>query len=777
MDFSGKTESDARVMGVVSSGAVGSKVLAHPELLWDVPAKWSLEDAATVPLAYSMAFYCLKIRTEITHGMTVFILGGAGALGQAAISIALAYDCKVFTTVSDNNKKQLLLKLFPQLDENNIGYSRDVTFGDEILKRTKGEGCDIVLSCATGELKNMSLNCCAFSGVTIDIVQLHSKEKFSFGLFNLTKQRSYMTVDFSSIFTRNYVDDMKKLKELVNEGIAKGYVRPLTHVTYGAKDVVTAFKLMESPRRSGRVLIRMSDSIPEAESRFICSPEQWQLVFCDDVLGIQFVEKLISHGAKKIHLNCSVVFGHLQFKMKHFVIASTDQSFGNEIYSCRTLNLLPITVIHLPLLQTTTNDTSTITRRGAVDTMAKVLASPSENVFVFPKTNKTTSLLKELASIADIACLEDLGFPETKSQAIKAYLRDVYNTYFEENIIPTLTVAQIREIEKSSSWSGFEDLKGLEIFYSYIDPDEVIASTSTVLMKSRAKYARDDEFEVDKPSLCVIPGLEGHHNRFNLLCERLKIPTFALQSGYQYPGETIQDMAQRYARTLKNKMKIKDNFYLLGYETGSLLALETAKILEQDGREGTIFCVGETPQELKDTIEDMIRSFNKDGMKLEDAVAKHMVNLVKEDDKAFSKIETEVYEARDWEEKVDICVEEIVGHNGHTSQFIRALLNAALGRIEQFRVYESEPFELRSKIVLLHSASTFEPITMQRYSKQPIVVHDLDTLLGQVAQDLRCATIINQHLGSEVLDLFENNNLCETYLLNGRSFLFVQCPE
>lgn len=47
--------------------------------------------------------------------MSVFVHGGAGALGQAVISIALAHGCDIYTTVSDIRKKKCLLKLFPKL--------------------------------------------------------------------------------------------------------------------------------------------------------------------------------------------------------------------------------------------------------------------------------------------------------------------------------------------------------------------------------------------------------------------------------------------------------------------------------------------------------------------------------------------------------------------------------------------------------------------------------------------------------------------------------------
>ena len=46
-------------MGLIPDGALGSIVEADPALLWPVPEHWSLEEAATVPLAYVTAYYCL----------------------------------------------------------------------------------------------------------------------------------------------------------------------------------------------------------------------------------------------------------------------------------------------------------------------------------------------------------------------------------------------------------------------------------------------------------------------------------------------------------------------------------------------------------------------------------------------------------------------------------------------------------------------------------------------------------------------------------------------
>lgn len=47
--------------------------------------------------------------------MSILVHGGAGALGQALISVALSYEMEVFATVSDTQKKHFLKKLFPGL--------------------------------------------------------------------------------------------------------------------------------------------------------------------------------------------------------------------------------------------------------------------------------------------------------------------------------------------------------------------------------------------------------------------------------------------------------------------------------------------------------------------------------------------------------------------------------------------------------------------------------------------------------------------------------------
>lgn len=67
----------------------------------DLPccARRTLEEAASVPVVYSTAYYSLIVRGRMQRGETVLIHSGSGGVGQAAIAIALSLGCRVFTTV------------------------------------------------------------------------------------------------------------------------------------------------------------------------------------------------------------------------------------------------------------------------------------------------------------------------------------------------------------------------------------------------------------------------------------------------------------------------------------------------------------------------------------------------------------------------------------------------------------------------------------------------------------------------------------------------------
>ncbi|KAJ8713070.1 hypothetical protein PYW08_008374 [Mythimna loreyi] len=857
MDFSGTTPSGSRVMGLVRSGAAGSVVLAQPELLWPVPSHWSMEDAATVPLAYTYALYCLVIHNnkELPPGSSILVHGGSGAFGQAVISVALALGLEVFTTVSDMQKKHFLRKLFPALKADHIGNSRDHSFSDMVLSLTKGNGCTLVMGCLDKHLKSTAIGCIKKAGLFVDVSQLHNQDDFNYGMYNLTKERSYTIVDMSTIFEPENIAEAKLLQVMLSEGINRGYVRPLSRISYAPPDVVRAFRLLAASKHRGRVLLKMEAAVQKVEPRLTCKADRTHVILCNGkTFGLQLGDKLVETGARKLAVHSEKISkSYLQIKIrswqqqgvevvvfsdqlsqeadvnalisnasrsgpiegvyvivddehkdidetllntldlvsrklctdiKYFAVLNTGNNMtGKEVCLRRVSNNLPATILSLPELSQESCDTGAW-KRGAVDVIEKALRG-SHNVALARTTPAPqTSLVQEVIALADVTVtsdtdinttLEELGVENDKLPLIYNHLRINYNVVIEKEKIPSITLDYLKQTEKSVFKLNFEDTKGLSTFFTFVDADELLATTDFVCMPTLVNNAsmRDDEFDSSQTYLCIIPGMEGHHERFRVLCDRLKLPALVLQLGLDNPNETIQETAARLAEVFLKKTGLKNQFYLLGYETGIFVALEMAAILESHGLTGTVYCIGFEPDEFELHLKEQLAEYETEEQ-LQDAVVRHMFTLMTGGD--TTGLDEVLQSASTWSTKVDVCVRTLLGRVSHSAYYARGLIETTLKRVERARGYVPRVHALRSQLVLLRAASSHpmsSPLKLQRYSQRPVIVHQLSTPLANAPTDLKCAVLVNTYLDPKILDNFNNKNICNTYLMNAGSFMCI----
>lgn len=115
LEFSGVNESGERVMGTVISGSLATHVIPQKYLTWRVPDKWSLKEAVTCPVVYLTVYAAFFTFNPIKKGNSILIHAGSGGIGLAAIRVAFAYGMEVFTTVSNQKKKEFIMQTFPQL--------------------------------------------------------------------------------------------------------------------------------------------------------------------------------------------------------------------------------------------------------------------------------------------------------------------------------------------------------------------------------------------------------------------------------------------------------------------------------------------------------------------------------------------------------------------------------------------------------------------------------------------------------------------------------------
>nr|CAD7568916.1 unnamed protein product [Timema californicum] len=241
LEFSGLDEKGHRLMGMVPAKGLAMSVISR--LVWEVPSTWTMTEAATVPVVYLTAYYALVVRGRIQPKESILIHAGSGGVGQAAIAIALDMDCTVFTTVGTPEKRAFIKKRFPQLDDTHIGNSRDVSFEQQVMLQTKGQGVDLVLNSLAEDKLQASIRCLGEHGRFLEIGKFDILADNPLGLGMFQKNTTFHGVLLDLLYQNEDHADLKILKTLMENGIKSGVVQPLPATVFNKTEIEQAFRL------------------------------------------------------------------------------------------------------------------------------------------------------------------------------------------------------------------------------------------------------------------------------------------------------------------------------------------------------------------------------------------------------------------------------------------------------------------------------------------------------------------------------------------------------
>ncbi|MET8545709.1 SDR family NAD(P)-dependent oxidoreductase, partial [Kitasatospora sp. NPDC004799] len=221
-----------RVTGMMP-GAFGPRAVADHRLLTAIPDGWSFTEAASVPIAFTTAWYGLFDLGELRPGDRVLVHSGAGGVGMAAVQLALNSGAEVFATASPA-KWDTLRRL--GLADDHIGSSRDTRFADRF------PAMDVVLNSLAGELTDASLRLLADGGRFVELgkTDVRSPEGLIYRAFDL-----------------NDVDPARQgdiLAEVVAM-VADGTLEPLPVTAADLRQAVDSFRLMSRARHTGKIVL------------------------------------------------------------------------------------------------------------------------------------------------------------------------------------------------------------------------------------------------------------------------------------------------------------------------------------------------------------------------------------------------------------------------------------------------------------------------------------------------------------------------------------------
>nr|QNU13192.1 fatty acid synthase 1 [Locusta migratoria] len=315
IEFSGRDKNGRRVMGLASRGSMSTMIVTNPITVFPVPDNWTLEEAATVPAVYCTVMLALIRGGGLRKGQSVLIHAGTGGIGQAAINYCSFHGCDIFTTVGTPQKKEFILKNFPQVPESHIGNSRDTSFEEMVMRETKGRGVDVVLNSLAEEKLQASVRCLARGGRFFEIGKFDLANDNKLAMDVQSRDITITSVMFDAFFDNDKMqDDLKVISEVLRNGLKEGSIKPLVRTTFKVDEVEQAYRYMAAAKHIGKVLVVVREeepqkvirpSIPEmeAESRFYCKSELTYIIIGGlGGFGLELADWLILRKAKKLIL-------------------------------------------------------------------------------------------------------------------------------------------------------------------------------------------------------------------------------------------------------------------------------------------------------------------------------------------------------------------------------------------------------------------------------------------------------------------------------------------
>jgi NADPH:quinone reductase-like Zn-dependent oxidoreductase/SAM-dependent methyltransferase/acyl carrier protein len=218
-----------------------------------LPDNLSVEEAATLPIAFLTAAYALDDLAHLQAGERVLIHAASGGVGQAAIQLAQRAGAEIFATASPS--KWPVLR---SLGVKHIMSSRNLDFADEIRRLTAGEGVDVVLNSLSGEFTNQSLALLRSGGrfLEIGITDLRSAEQVA----ELAPGISYHAIDLMALYLQQPRLLQGLLQRLMGE-FSNGQLKPLPHTIFAADEVETAFRTMQQAQHTGKLLLSLASPV------------------------------------------------------------------------------------------------------------------------------------------------------------------------------------------------------------------------------------------------------------------------------------------------------------------------------------------------------------------------------------------------------------------------------------------------------------------------------------------------------------------------------------
>ncbi|WP_447955834.1 type I polyketide synthase [Vreelandella sp. EE7] len=280
------------------------KLIAGQHAIAPLPEGVSFAAAATIPTTFFTVYYALKHLARLEPGEKVLIHGAAGGVGIAALQIAQWMGAEIYATVGSEEKRDFLRLM----NVEHLYDSRSLTFAEEILRDTQGEGVDIVLNSLAGEAINQNLRALRPFGRFLELGKRDFYENTQIGLRPFRNNLSYFGIDSDQLMKVQPALTQRLFTEMMalfNDGT----LSPLPFTAFTHSQVVDAFRYMQQARQIGKVVVTYDAPIAAPERNTLGQdtlslPADASYLVTGGLggFGLKTAQWLVSKGARQLIL-------------------------------------------------------------------------------------------------------------------------------------------------------------------------------------------------------------------------------------------------------------------------------------------------------------------------------------------------------------------------------------------------------------------------------------------------------------------------------------------
>jgi mycoketide-CoA synthase len=240
-----------RVMGLLG-GAFGPLAIGDHRMLAKIPDGWTFTQAASIPVVFLTAYHALVEMARLQSGERLLIHAGAGGVGMAAVQVAQHLGAEVFATASE--QKWPALRALG-LDDQHIASSRELTFEEQFLTATAGDGVDVVLNSLANDFVDASLRLLPRGGRFLEIGKSDIRDPTLIADSHPTV--TYRTFDLADLDAPQIEQTLERLLSLFDAGT----LEPLPLTVWDVREARKAFRLMSTGRHVGKNVLSLPAAI------------------------------------------------------------------------------------------------------------------------------------------------------------------------------------------------------------------------------------------------------------------------------------------------------------------------------------------------------------------------------------------------------------------------------------------------------------------------------------------------------------------------------------